>query len=48
MQFEKNNENLHTLKEDFDRFLKDFDIEMDFLANQADYNKIHKEFLSVY
>ena len=33
MQFEKNNERIGNLKEDFDRFLKDFDIEMDFLAN---------------
>lgn len=48
MQFDWNNELLVGLKEDFDRFLKDFDIDMDFLANQAEYNWILKSFASIY
>lgn len=47
MQFERNHELLGFLKEDFDSYLKDFDIDMDFLANQADYNRINKEFESI-
>lgn len=48
MQLERNSEQMQTLKDEFDAFLKDFDTDMDFLANQADYNRIYKGFLSIY